>query len=188
MRSVPARYVGSSLHAVQAARPREIVKEGFSARPALTAECASSRRPSCGGRRPIEICYRIVSVGLDRPSKLRSRLLVTAEAIFRYARVSHPDVSHRIARTEAQGLTNVSLGFFGPTDKDLAISDIRMGVGEFRSSSNACSHSAMPCAARLVNMSTTPNHIWPRASFGTDDRALVNSASAAVKAATGSVT
>ncbi len=42
-----ARYVGSSLIAVQAARAREMVKVGLSARPALTAECASSSRPSC---------------------------------------------------------------------------------------------------------------------------------------------
>ena len=43
---------------------------------------------------------------------------------------SHPDVSQRIARTEAQGLANVSLGFFGATDKNLTKSDKGMGVGE----------------------------------------------------------
>src|ERR1700722_1046020 len=42
-----ARYVGSSLLAVKAARARETVKVGLSARPALAAECASSIRPSC---------------------------------------------------------------------------------------------------------------------------------------------
>ena len=42
----------------------------------------------------------------------------------------HPDVSQRIARTEAQGLDNVSLCFFGATDKNLAKSDKGMGVGE----------------------------------------------------------
>jgi hypothetical protein len=36
----------------------------------------------------------------------------------------------------------------------------------------------MPCAARFVNTSTSPNHIWPRAWSGTDDRALVSFASA----------
>ena len=46
----------------------------------------------------------------------------------------------------------------------------------------------MPSAARLVNMSTYPNHIWPSAWSGTDDKALVNFASAAAKAAMGSVT
>ena len=42
----------------------------------------------------------------------------------------HPGVSHRIARTEAQGLGNVSLGFFGATDKNLTKSNRGMGVGE----------------------------------------------------------
>ena len=42
-----ARYVGSSLIAVQKARTRETVKVGLSARPALTAERASSSRPRC---------------------------------------------------------------------------------------------------------------------------------------------
>ena len=46
----------------------------------------------------------------------------------------------------------------------------------------------MPSAARLVRISTNPKHIWPRAWSGTDDKALVNFASAAAKAAMGSVT
>src|SRR5271166_6325230 len=66
-----------------------------------------------------EICYRIVSVGLDPPSTPGDRLLATAENALRNGRVSHPIVSHRIARTEPQGLDNVSLGFFGATDKNL---------------------------------------------------------------------
>ena len=44
--------------------------------------------------------------------------------------MSHPDVSQRIARTEAQGLGNVSLCFFGATDENLAKSDNGMGAGE----------------------------------------------------------
>ena len=32
--------------------------------------------------------------------------------------LSHPDISQRIARTEAQGLSNVSLRFFGATDEE----------------------------------------------------------------------
>ncbi len=47
-----ARYVGSSLIAVQAARAREMEKAGSSARPALTAERASSSRPSCARAAP----------------------------------------------------------------------------------------------------------------------------------------
>ena len=68
--------------------------------------------------------------------------------------IRHPGVSHRIARTEAQGLANVSLCFFGAADENLTKSDRGMGAARFRSSANACSHSAMPSAARLVNMST----------------------------------
>ena len=51
-----------------------------------------------------EMRCRIISVGLDRPSKPRDRLLLTAEVVLRDARDGHPDISHRIARTEAQGL------------------------------------------------------------------------------------
>ena len=67
-----------------------------------------------------EIRWRIVSVGLDRPSTPRDRLLVTAEVEFREARGTHPDVCQRIARTEAQGLANVSLCFFGATHENLS--------------------------------------------------------------------
>ena len=57
-------------------------------------------------------------------------MLVTAEVELRKARDGHPDVSHRIARTEAQGLGNVSLCFFGATDKNLTKSDNGMGDGK----------------------------------------------------------
>ena len=77
----------------------------------------------------------------------------------------------------------MSLCLFRATDKNLAISDKGMGLARFRSSSNACSHLAMPWAARLVHISTRPNHIWPRAWLGTKDKALVNFGSAAAKAA-----
>jgi hypothetical protein len=70
------------------------------------------------------------SIGLDRPSTPRDRLLVTAKVELRHARVSHPDISHRIAQTEAQGLNNVSLCFFGATYKNLTQSNSEMGAGE----------------------------------------------------------
>jgi hypothetical protein len=82
-----------------------------------------------GGAHP-EMRNRITSIGLDRPSKPRDCLLPTAEAIFRNSRDCHPDISERVARTEAQGLANVSLGVFGATDVNLAKSDKGMGVGE----------------------------------------------------------
>ena len=73
---------------------------------------------------------RVISVGLNRPSKPRDRLLVTAEMDLREAREIHPGVSRHIARTEAQGLGNVSLRFFGATDENLTVSDKGMGVRE----------------------------------------------------------
>jgi hypothetical protein len=39
----------------------------------------------------------------------------------------------------------------------------------------------MPSAARLVSMSTSPKNVWPGAWSGTDDKALVNFASASAK-------
>jgi hypothetical protein len=50
--------------------------------------------------------------------------------ILRDACNRHPGVSHRIARTEPEGFDNVSLGFFGATDNNLAKSDNGMRVGE----------------------------------------------------------
>ena len=44
-----------------------------------------------------------------RPSAPRDRLVPKAEVVLRDARHGHPVISHRIARTEAQGLGNVSL-------------------------------------------------------------------------------
>ena len=82
----------------------------------------------------------------------------------------------------------MGLCFFRTTDEGLTKSDKGVSAGQFRSSSNARSHSAMPCTARLVNISTYPNNLWPRAWSGTDDNALVNLASAIAKAPIGSVT
>ena len=75
-----------------------------------------------------KIYIRKISVHLDRPPTPRDRLLPTTEVKFREARPAHPDVSIRVARTEAQTLRNVSLRFFGATDENLAESDIRVGV------------------------------------------------------------
>src|SRR5271166_5001929 len=82
-----------------------------------------------GGGQP-GICWRKISVGLDRPPSPRDRFLPTAEVALRPGCTMHPHVSHRVARTEAQGLGNVSLCFFGATDQNLAKSDKGMGVGE----------------------------------------------------------
>src|SRR5271155_3873828 len=64
--SIWARYVGSSLIADQLARAREMEKAGLSARPALTAECASSSRSSCAREAANSKCgyglFRLASI------------------------------------------------------------------------------------------------------------------------------
>ena len=131
MGSSRARYVGSSLLAVQSgagAGDGEGRVERETGLDCGTRLVKSTKLREGGGQ--IKMCDRIISVGLDRPSIPRNRLLVTAEVELRHARDIHPDVSHRIARTEAQGLGNVSLCFFGATDKNLTKSDKGMGAGE----------------------------------------------------------
>ena len=73
-----------------------------------------------------EMGERKISVGLDRPSKPRDRFFRTAEVVLRIARERHPDVGLRIARTEAQGLGNVSLCLLGATNEDLTKPDDSM--------------------------------------------------------------
>ena len=74
--------------------------------------------------------YRIISVGFDRPSQPYDCFLVAAEMEVRCTRVCHPVVSQRIARTEAQGLGNVKLCFFGSADTDPTKPDGGVGAGE----------------------------------------------------------
>ena len=103
-----------SLIAVHAARAREIENErveretGFDGGARLIKSTKLGER--CAQRK---MWIRIVSVGLDRPAKPCHCLLPAAEAVLRVPRVTHPSVSHRVARAEAQGLGNVRLCFFG---------------------------------------------------------------------------
>ena len=71
---------------------------------------------------------------------------------------SSPGIGHRIARTEPEGLDNVSLGFFGATDEDSYQVQSRHGrLARFRSNSNTYAHTRRCLsAARLVIMSTNP--------------------------------
>ena len=97
----------------------------------MTAERASSSSTKLrkgGGQMKMSVGK--ISIGLDRPSKPCDRLLVTAEVILRNARDTHPGISQRIARTEAQRLTNVRLCLFGATDVNLTESDSGMGCGK----------------------------------------------------------
>ena len=81
-------------------------------------------------RGPNKIRMRKISVGLDRSSTPLDRLLVTAEVVLRHARLRHPDVGQRVARTEAQRLGDVSVSLFGATDINFTHSDQRMGGGK----------------------------------------------------------
>ena len=64
--------------------------------------------------------------------------------ILRHARVTHPSESPRVARTQAQGLGDLSLCFFRATDKKLAISDEKNGPERyFDPDPTPCSHLAM---------------------------------------------
>src|ERR1700722_2806940 len=100
MLSRPARYVRPSDNAVQPVQARETVKAGLNARPALIAECATSSRPRCASGGQPKKCWRIIAVGLDRPSKPSDSLLPNTEVELCQARGEHPDVGHRVARAE----------------------------------------------------------------------------------------
>ena len=82
-----------------------------------------------GGRQP-KMRIRMTSVGLDRPSTPRDRLLPAPEVELREACVGHPEVRERIAGAQAQRLDDVSLRFFGATDENLAKADKGMSVDE----------------------------------------------------------
>ena len=88
----------------------------------------STKLRKAGGRQ--EMRYRIISVGLDRPSEPRSRLLITAESELRDAHESLPGMGIGIAWTEARCLADVSLCLFGATDENLTKSDKGMSSGE----------------------------------------------------------
>ena len=70
-------------------------------------------------------------VGLDRASKPRDRLLITAEKGLRDADENLPSMGTGIARAEAQGLADMSLlYFFGTADVKLTHSDKGVGAGK----------------------------------------------------------
>ena len=75
-----ARYVGSPLIAVQSARAREMVKARVEREAGLDrgTRLVKSTELREGGRQ-LKYAGGIISVGLDRPSKPRDRLLPTAE-------------------------------------------------------------------------------------------------------------
>ena len=125
-----ARYVGSSLLAIQATRAGN--GEGSVERE-TGPDCGMRLDPSAevregGGQ--VKICNCIISIGFNCPSGPRGGLLPIAEMELRRARVVHPSVSQRVARAEAQSLNKVKLGFFGVADANLSNANKVMGAGE----------------------------------------------------------
>ena len=78
----------------------------------------------------VKIRMRIISIGLDRPSKPRDSFLPGAEVVLRNARETLPGMGISIARTEAQGFANVGLCFFRTTDEGLTKSDKGVSAGQ----------------------------------------------------------
>src|SRR5208282_189449 len=58
-----------------------------------------------------------VSVGVDRPSQPRNRLLVVAEMEFRVARGAQLKIGQSVAGTKTDRLLDMSLGFLAATDE-----------------------------------------------------------------------
>jgi hypothetical protein len=129
MWSIWARYFGSLFSAVKKARARATEKFGSRTSPDLTAERASSRRPSSARAAANSKCdsgkFRLASIDRRNHATASSQM-----PRWRFAEppISEPDVCHRIARTEAQGLGNVRLGFLGTSNKNLANSDVGVGA------------------------------------------------------------
>ena len=75
----------------------------------------------------------------------------------------HPAVGQRIPRTEAQRLDNMSLGFFGTTDKSLSKSDNGMGDGEISiQRQGVFTFGDAPCGAFGEDVDIPKCHMAPR--------------------------
>ena len=141
--------------AVQALCVRETVKVGLTARPALAEERASSSRPSWArAAAKLRVCDQIISADFDRSSKPRDCAVITCREASSHSLQNSSMYGHWYRSGRGARPT---ICLFGATDENFAKSDKGMGaVARFRSSSSARSHSAMPCGARLVNISHTP--------------------------------
>ena len=109
---------------------RETEKYGSTSEPAFTAECASVEsakpREGRGEEKMRNGKFRLVSIARRSHATASS----DAEVVLRNARVGQPDIGHRVGRTEAQRLVNMSLCVSGSPGKDLSQSDRAVGVGE----------------------------------------------------------
>lgn len=72
------------------------------------------------GRSKTEMCERKIPVGFDGTTELQDSTLIAAHIEFGESRESYPDIGVRIARTEAERLVDVSLGFLSMTHNHLA--------------------------------------------------------------------
>jgi hypothetical protein len=110
----------------------------------------------------IQIWGRKISVRRDRPSKPRDRLLVTSKVELRHSRGIHPDAFLSRGLRGRASRIRVSVSSARPM-KILPKAILERAWARFRSHSNACSHSAMPSVARLVNTLMSPKFMWARA-------------------------
>ena len=69
------------------------------------------------------MCARMISVDFDGAPEPRDRLLVSAELQLGEARESHPGHDFHIARTEAESLLDMALGFLAATQEMLGEAD-----------------------------------------------------------------
>ncbi len=161
-----------------------MVKLGSSASPALRGGPRLVQRAELRqGGGEMEMREGIIAVGLDASAQPSDRFGIGAELQLGEADEHHPPEGKDIARREAKRLVDMGLGFRAATQKILGQTDQPCASARLRSSANACSHSAMPWAARFVRIWTTPNSKWARACCGARDRALIKAASAAARCA-----
>ena len=108
-----------------------MVKFGMSARPALTAERASSSRPSRASA-AAKSTFGCGVFGWPR-SRVDTTLPLARKGrvVLRDTRGCHPAVGQSVARAETQGFDNLSLCFFGATDINLTHSDSAWALARF---------------------------------------------------------
>jgi hypothetical protein len=87
--------------------------------------------PEGGGEN--EMIQWKVSVGVNRPSQPRNRLLVVAEMNLSVARGTQPKVGQSVTRTKSDRLLDMSLGFLAATDEmfgdtDKTVSDSQISI------------------------------------------------------------
>ena len=78
----------------------------------------------------IEVRDRKISVGLDGATQPRDRLLVGAEVQLGDACERQPEIDECIARTEAERLLDMSLGFLAATGDVFGETDLTVSVGQ----------------------------------------------------------